>query len=636
MTGGAKPARKKTARASGAAPGLRFAPFRGLEGFSSGDVVHNRNAYAAVRELVQNSLDAADKINRPAQVRFAVETVKKSRIPAIAEYEEAFKSSCDCLTRAELFSGQNRNLAAVIEKELQQEEIAMLFVTDNGVGLDDKSMRSLLGSGATTKSETEAGAFGVGHLAAFSLSRMNYLLYGGLCNGRQIGAGHAQLASHQDSKGGARGKDGYFVVDMRADLFDPFTFAGGNAKSGNVPPLLSEKLDGIRKEFKSGSVVVAAGFNFLDNKSGMSDMIQSIVAENFFPAVNSGRLTVEITDGNGGTSRLDRSILARVIERGKDRKSSLSRNFPSGLRVAESYETLTSGKLLTMPFEGGKISVHVREGARHGTNIVIFRKGMWITDSYNPICGKSHYGEKINFDALLLVESDAAKAHDAVRSAEGPLHNELNPRQYMSGEPEKQRMLRQFCEETRNFLNANIKKIDNEPWAVPGFISVDSGKSVGESLRGGYVGKGVVLSRPGGDGIVPDGPVPDPVPEEKPGKPFPVRVASYWEPGAKTVQLVAETDSVRKDAELRLGVDGGADESCANMLWENLLLRRAEMDGKKLTLLKKSGKAVGARLGELPAKKPVHIIFEFEGDDVPDKLAIFCDFRQREAPDKAA
>lgn len=618
----------KTAKASASKPDLHFAVGGKTEGFPSGDNAHNRNSYAAVRELVQNSLDAADK---PAIVRFEVETVKKGSIPAIDKYERAFRSACGWLENANLMSGQNRNIINVIGRELQREEIPMLFVTDNGVGLNAKSMQSLLGSGVTTKGDKDAGCFGVGHLAAFSLSRMKYLLYGGLCEGRVIGAGHAQLASHQDGKGTARGKDGYFVVEMRPDLYNPFTFAEG----GDVPPLLGEKLDAVKKEkdFGSGTVVAVASFHMEDER-GLSDAIKSIVAENFYPAVDNGRLSVEITDGNGEKSRLDQRNLGRVVESGKKRRVATARNFPSGLRVAESYDTLKNGRVLEMPFKDGKIAVRIREESQHGTNVVVCRKGMWITDSYPPICGNSHYGEKVQFDALLLVDPAAAEAHDLIRSAEGPWHNELNPKEQMDGEPEKKRMLREFCEAARKFLNANVKKVDSDPWAVPGFISVDSGKSIGESLRNAYAGEGVVVSRPIGQGIGGD-PGPDPAPsDEKPGKPFPVRVASYWEPGAKTVQLVVETDTPRKNAELRLGVDGGADESCSNLMWENLLLRKAEMDGKNLALLKKGGKMVGARLGELPAKRPVHINFEFEGGDVPEKLAIFCDFRQRESADK--
>ena len=610
------------ARSSGGKPTLQFTPGGEHKGFSAADVALNRDSYAAVRELVQNSLDAAGDYQ--AKIRFVVETVEKAKIPAIAEYEQVFKSACEWMKKAEILSGQNRNFANVIKRELQREKIPMLFVIDNGVGLAPKSMRSLLGSGATTKDAKNAGSYGVGHLAAFCLSRLNYLLYGGLHKGKKICAGHAQLASHHDSRDQARGKDGYFVVEMRSNLFNPFDFAEGE----NVPELLSAKLDEIQREFKHGSVVALTAFNFLNDERKMPELIQSIVAENFFPAIDSERLTVDIINGDGAQFTVGKKNLAGVIHRGQGKARASARNFPSGQRVAESYDTLKNGKTLEMPFEGEKVLIRVRENAQYRTNIVICRKGMWITDDFGLICANRHYGEKVQFDALLLSELSAPKIHEVIRSAEGPLHNEMNPKEYMDGEPDKAAMLRKFSAAVQEFLNANIKEIDSNPWDVEGFLSVDSGKSIGESLRNAYVGEGVVVPGLGTDRML-DGNGEKPLSDEKPGIPFPVQMASYWEPGAKSVQLVVQTDKVRKDAELRLHIDGGADESCTSMAVENLFLRKAQMDGKNLELLKKGGKAVGALLGELPANQQVHIHFEFEGENAPEKLAIFCDFRQR-------
>ena len=420
-------------------PRLHFPISGERKGFSTADVAHNRDSYAAVRELVQNSLDAAPEA---AKIRFIAESVKKTDIPAIAEYEQAFQSACKWMEEAGHLHGQNHNIANLIRKELQRKEIPMLYVIDNGAGLNDKRMTSLLSDGAGTKRKGDAGSYGVGHLAAFSLSRMNYMLYGGFSEGRKICSGHAQLASHPGEDNSARGKDGRLVMDARANLFKPYTFAAG----GQVPDLLSEKLDAIRDEsdFGSGSVVAVVAFNFFGNpRREMRQFIQSIVAENFYPAIDGGKLAVEIIDGES-KSKLDGKNLAEVIGRGQDKRRATARNFPSGQRVAESYDTLKNGRTLEMPFNGEKIPVRVRENARHRTNIVICRKGMWITDSYSPICHSGHYGERVQFDALLLIEPSASVVHEVVRDAEGPYHNELDPKKHMGGEWESSPPARGF------------------------------------------------------------------------------------------------------------------------------------------------------------------------------------------------
>ena len=625
----------KRPRASGPGAGLRFFPSRGPEGFSSGEAAHSRHPYAAVRELVQNSLDAGINAGRTAIIRFAVENAAMGDIPDIGEFRRAFDSACEWMKESNRLAGNNAQIAKMVGQELQREEVPVLFVTDNGVGLNSETMVNLLGNGASAKGKNETGSFGVGHFAVFALSKLNYLLYGGLHKGRMIAAGHALLASHYGADKKPRDKNGYYVMGLRHDNLDaPFVFP----QDGGVPPFLGDKLNALPGESESGSVVAVPGFNYLTRNPGeMVERIETIAADNFFPAIDSERLVVEIVTLDGAKSSVDSRSLASIVERGRGQKRWRGvGNYPSSQRVAESYETLKKGERLEMPLKGGRVDIFLRQDVQR-PNIAICRKGMWITDSYRPICGPAHYSDKVQFDALLLVEPLAGEMHDIIKDAEGPWHNALAPRSEMEGDAEGRKKLAEFAKDVQNFLKGWVKDLDSDPYVIKGFIDVESGKSIGESLRGAYFGRGVAVTsvrKSGQSQNTEDVPPPPPLPNEKPAKPLPgLKVANYWQPGSKTVLLSVEVERECEDAELWLGIDGGSDDTCSGLPWEDLSLRKVTMNGRKLPLLKRGGKTVGANLGDLPGKTPVQIDFEFEGGNAPEQLAILCHFCQRVRPE---
>ena len=119
------------------------------EGFTSADISQfdNKDIPSAVRELIQNSLDAAMEIpRRPAVVRFSVERHPLKSIPGLPEYKAAFQSA----SVRSRFGGQEADIIADIEKGLQSETVPFLFVEDNGVGLNPRRMDALNRDGGIT------------------------------------------------------------------------------------------------------------------------------------------------------------------------------------------------------------------------------------------------------------------------------------------------------------------------------------------------------------------------------------------------------------------------------------------------------------------------------------------------------
>ena len=184
-------------------PDLRFGPGTS-SGFTPAGVAafDNLRPAAVVRELIQNALDAArDTRVRPAIVRFRLTKVRRDTVPGIKSYERAFAKAVEtqeAMTGGPL-TGQARLTAETIRNVIAQEEMDVLCVLDNGVGLNEQRMNALLSDGVCVKENAATGTYGNGHSTAIPASYLRYVLYGGLTeDGHRIGAGHAVLASHYE------------------------------------------------------------------------------------------------------------------------------------------------------------------------------------------------------------------------------------------------------------------------------------------------------------------------------------------------------------------------------------------------------------------------------------------------------
>lgn len=162
---------------------------------------------AVVRELVQNSLDAAREVGaRPAVVRFRTTTVQTEEIPGIRSYCAAFEAA---IRHQKKLNGgslpaQAQIVVDTIEGALAQKEQAVMFVSDNGVGMNKSRMDAILGDGISIQSNSSStGSYGNGHSVPIPASDLRYVLYGGVTeSGHRIASGHAVLASHKMGGGG--------------------------------------------------------------------------------------------------------------------------------------------------------------------------------------------------------------------------------------------------------------------------------------------------------------------------------------------------------------------------------------------------------------------------------------------------
>ena len=389
---------------------LYFGQTHRPEGFTSAAVAQfDGSAEPVVRELLQNSLDAADQDGvSAAQVRFVISEARQDEMPGWSKYKSVFKTVQEQRRskRGHKPSQDERMVVERIKAGIRPAAIPLLLCIDNGHGLDGRRMDALLTPGNTSKGEHGAGSFGLGHHAAFGASDLRYVLYGAKYANKdetvaQIASGHAILASHRDDDGVLRAADGYWFKSGRGNS----VFSGSHdCYPNNLPPLLWELLAGV----ETGTVVCVAGFNEFrreENDPTAVDLICRVAASNFSDAIFSGALVVSVEHDNENTVvTVGPDDLERVLVSYSQNKRAAKQGQVNGHLAYNAWCTIKHGERFACS-GGGTIRWRLLDASdRQPTRLHIFRKGMWIT-SRAPRLATPDFSSTWPFDAVLSLDS---------------------------------------------------------------------------------------------------------------------------------------------------------------------------------------------------------------------------------------
>ena len=443
------------------------------EGFTSAAIAQfDGSAEPVVRELLQNSVDAADQAGVPiAEVRFVISDVHRDELPGWSKYITVFKEarrqrgSQSGVKR----SHDERMVVERIEGSSRPATIPLLLCIDNGHGLNGDRMDALLTPGNTSKGERGAGSFGLGHHAAFGASDLRYVLYGAKYFNKdksisEIASGHAILASHRDKENVLRAADGYWFKSGLGHL----SFNGNyECYPDTLPRLLWELLAGV----ETGTVVCIAGFNDFrreEDDPTPLDSICRVAASNFSDAIDSERLRVEVTDdGTDEVVTVGRDDLGQVLARYSQNKRAAKRGQINGQVAYNAWKTISVGERL--PWHGGGM-IRWRPldaSDRQPTRVHIFRKGMWIT-SRAPRLAAPEFSSTWPFDAVLSL--DSGPLEELVRSAEGPEHRGIDTKRLDNKQKKEYRQL--MAEVASQLRSAVGERNDLEDFVPKGFATL--------------------------------------------------------------------------------------------------------------------------------------------------------------------
>lgn len=608
------------------APDLQFGFSTDRAGFTPAGIAafSDLRPAAVVRELIQNSLDAAlIEAGEPcAHVRFERSACTLEEIPGIDNYRTAFKRAVEEQTP----SGSARSVVERIRRTLRRESHELLWVIDNGVGLDGKRMSALLSDGVSAKGGSASGTFGNGHSVVLPASNLRYVMYGGLtADGESYGAGQAVLASYRDEDNWrSRSGRGVYVRSFKPSSVDvPFTLAQGDA----IPSMVGYAIDRIRAEHGHGAAVIIPAFNNFEHEQSLQEAVFKAASFNFFQAIHEGRLVVEVVDSEG-SGVLDAVRLRDVLAPYRDEmRWGRSGAFLSGRKANEAYETLVDGETHEIETAQGNVTVRLlrRETGRRSTGLC--RNGMWITDELPMF--QNAFSDKQPFQALILLNSDCEDGFfELIREAETPLHDKLAPKQM---DLDRRRALRDALREVRDGIAELVPASTEDVYSPKDILAFQFEDMEGQG-RGGRlpsfwgrvgttrrsklvrrkVGKRETGGAGGGGGSGGGRKkreariVTEPI--------FRIASAPVGE-GKRTVHI--ECTDEFEDAELRMFVDENVDATCDRQTRAQaavVLLSNVKVDGRSLAdeeLVRNGEGAVAAKLGRLSANSRIVLETDF-------------------------
>ena len=583
---------------------LRFMPSGSIEGFVSKSVASDSeaNPNIIVRELVQNSIDAASVASREeAVVEFRFDEFKVEDIPGLDEFKTAFKAAKK--THEKQLEPAEAQIER-IEKSLNSDTVPVLHVIDNGVGLSRKRMNALLGDGVTNKTGDEseaAGSFGVGHFTAFPASDMQYMLYSGVDDGGiKTMSGHAILASHfhtsvsgdnvnsnhQKVQGEKElfGKDGFYITGVSSnDIYNRYEFPEGR----NVSPALSSILDGVREDYSSGANITFLGFNyFRDEESKSESKIFEAVALSFFPIILSGTLRIRVRR-DSYVRELDREMTKKILEKVK-RNTRYYSGAVNGRTAYSAFLTITCGDQKIVESRFGNIKLYFREAEpQENTQISLFRSGMFITSSV-PFNERQHFGEYQRFNVVILVEptSDNSKngAFQLVRRSEGEKHRDLDVKRLPSGlRSDFLKLFKEIQEKIKDMATID----DGESYSPDDFMLIDlfeesnSKRNYTKAISSQYKRRFVPThstsddfrdrqgERSNGSNRKRKRSIPDSTKPKRSGKRPPISAVARRKGNMLDLRIDSKGDISKSF--LRVTTDQGSDESCTAPLTEPFL-----------------------------------------------------------------
>ena len=213
-------------------------------GFTSSKLADQKQGYAIpIRELMQNSLDASKEAqNDKCEVKIFIENINQNEIPCINEYRKILNRAKKSQNEIGSYQNQQKQIVKKIEDTLQQETIPILTFVDNGKGLTIQKLEALLSERShKERDNSSGGSYGVGHLSAYFLSSLRYVLYTSrYCESSKghistLFTGSPILAGYQDSDKSQRGAVGRIVAQPPDDELNP-TF-----NYPNQPPAFLKK-----------------------------------------------------------------------------------------------------------------------------------------------------------------------------------------------------------------------------------------------------------------------------------------------------------------------------------------------------------------------------------------------------------
>ena len=347
------------------------------------------------REICQNSLDANIDDSLPTRVVFRLFEIPVSSIPDIDGLKQALK-------RASEF-GPNQRTPKAKEffdnalKATKKEKIVCMRISDfNTSGLsgskasdeEPSPWRDLTKSqGASEKSGSNGGSFGIGKFAPYACSSLRTVFYSTLdSSGTEAYQGVSRLTSFKDDEGDTKQGVGFYGKDKNSPIYEQFSLDPDFSRSS-----------------ESGTDLFILGF--VAEEEWKEKMIASVL-DGFLYAVHTGKLVVDV-DG----IVIDKDSLADTVSKYQNYCEEYAKEYYKALTsTSEEDAKVFEEDILSM----GKVTLYlILQHDMHRKVAMVRKTGMKILD-------RGHISGLIKFSGLLYIEGEELNVF--LRTMENPQH----------------------------------------------------------------------------------------------------------------------------------------------------------------------------------------------------------------------
>ena len=350
------------------------------------------------REICQNSLDACLDNHEPTRIEFKVFEIDPHKLPDYSTLEDALKRALD------FWSQQKSAKAKTFFKQaldtVHKPVITCLRISDfNTSGLvgsreeyNSPWCNLTKSSGASDKSGSHGGSFGIGKFAPYACSALRTVFYStsdkdGICASQGV----ARLTSFKNKKNEITQGTGFYGNDKNSPMYKQFT----------LDPAYS------RDAKNSGTDIYIIGFN---GDSDWRHQMTASILDGFLYAVYLGSLVVDV-DG----TIISKETLGHLMLSHKEYFSEHANEYYQVLTNEEAARTFTK-ELTDDPEIEGRLTLRLMIMPSFSRRVAMIRQtGMKIKD-------KGNISGIIPFAGTLFIEGTAINSY--LRGLENPQHLE--------------------------------------------------------------------------------------------------------------------------------------------------------------------------------------------------------------------
>lgn len=462
------------------------------DGFNDPGIEHfsGRPIWHLAREINQNASDAGESV--PVEVVFRLFDVPTEEMPNLNELRANLES---CYKASKLESPKARIFFETALAELKKKKIQVLEISDfNTKGMTGPSVNGkpfyafMKAKGQSRKeSDTAGGSFGIGKLAPYAVSKIRTIFVSTVFEDdagklQQLTQGKSILMSH-DRSGKRKQGVGFWGVKAKCQPIEGMSLGG-------VPCWLQRATK--KSELKKGTTLTIPCF---DTAKNWQEFLAVSVAENFFGAINEGKLRVKIDE----KYTLDQNSIRDFFEKTEIRKFIVStKDEPEQFDNSKDY--LAALQNTTEAFiehsemrELGNCQVRILTGEGLKRKVSVLRNGMFISDGLNRLKSFSDFKE---FVAVFQCQSN--KGNELLRAMEPPRHDDFEPARLPT--KEEQRRGAKALNEIAVWIREMLKRHAKDP--VSDVTELDELKDFFGDEGEGDSGKGTEEVNPYGEVII--------------------------------------------------------------------------------------------------------------------------------------